>query len=132
LIWRDAQLRIILADEPDYPGFCRVIWNAHVAEFSELDPAQQQYLMQTVSTVERVVRDVMAPDKMNLASLGNQVPHLHWHLIPRYRDDPHFPLPVWAARQREVDAVLVAQRNTNARRLAQAVCTALTVFLPQG
>jgi diadenosine tetraphosphate (Ap4A) HIT family hydrolase len=42
----------------------------------------------------------MQPDKMNLASLGNQTPHVHWHVIPRFRDDRHFPTPVWAVPQR--------------------------------
>ena len=49
---------------------------------------------------ERVLRAELAPDKINLATLGNQVPHLHWHVIPRFADDAHFPDPVWAARRR--------------------------------
>ena len=47
------------------------------------------------------LRTVLAPDKINLASLGNVVPHLHWHVIPRFADDAHFPAPVWAARARD-------------------------------
>ena len=50
---------------------------------------------------EAALRKVMAPDKVNLASLGNVVPHLHWHVIPRFADDPHFPNPVWGARLRD-------------------------------
>jgi len=42
----------------------------------------------------------MGADKMNLASLGNQTPHVHWHVVPRFRDDRHFPGPIWAAAQR--------------------------------
>ena len=42
-----------------------------------------------------------APAKINLATLGNMVAHVHWHVIPRFADDPHFPQPVWGARQRE-------------------------------
>ena len=37
------------------------------------------------------------PDKMNLASLGNLVPHLHWHVIPRFENDPHLSAAIWAA-----------------------------------
>jgi diadenosine tetraphosphate (Ap4A) HIT family hydrolase len=44
---------------------------------------------------------VLQPDKINLASLGNVVPHLHWHVIPRFADDPHFPNPVWGQRLRD-------------------------------
>ncbi|MHB1094167.1 HIT family protein [Thiobacillus sp.] len=47
------------------------------------------------------MRDVMRPDKINLASLGNVVPHLHWHVVPRFGDDPHFPNPVWGKKLRE-------------------------------
>jgi diadenosine tetraphosphate (Ap4A) HIT family hydrolase len=57
-------------------------------------------LMDVLWQVELVVRDVMQPDKINLASFGNMVPHLHWHVIPRYTDDVHFPQPVWGQVQR--------------------------------
>jgi diadenosine tetraphosphate (Ap4A) HIT family hydrolase len=46
----------------------------------------------------------LQPDKINLASLGNMVPHLHWHVVPRWRDDSHFPAPIWAAAKRVVTA----------------------------
>jgi diadenosine tetraphosphate (Ap4A) HIT family hydrolase len=100
LLWQDAFCRIVLADEPDYPGFLRVMVNAHVKEMTDLAAADQLTLMRVVFAAESALREVMAPDKINLASLGNVVPHLHWHVIPRFADDPHFPNPVWGARQR--------------------------------
>ncbi len=100
ILWRDERCRVILVDDPDYPGFCRVIWHAHVAEMSDLAEADQLHLARTVLRVERAVRAVLRPHKINLASLGNQVPHLHWHVIPRFADDPHFPDAIWAARRR--------------------------------
>lgn len=100
LLWRDAGCRVVLVDEPDYPGFCRVIWNAHVAEMTDLDPAARRHCMQTVFAVERALRGLLSPDKINLASLGNVVPHLHWHVIPRFARDAHFPNPVWGRRRR--------------------------------
>ena len=57
--------------------------------------------MATVYTVEESLREVLQPDKINLASLGNLTPHLHWHVIPRYRQDKHFPQPIWGTVQRE-------------------------------
>ena len=60
--------------------------------------------MEVVFTVERAVRDAMAPHKMNVASLGNMVPHVHWHVIPRFSDYRHFPGPVWAAPRRDAAA----------------------------
>ena len=91
------QFRVILVDDANYPGFCRVIWNSHVAEMTDLAIANRSTLMQAVCKVEEAIRAVMQPDKVNLASLGNMVPHLHWHVIPRYRDDAHFPQPIWAS-----------------------------------
>lgn len=88
-------------DDPALPGFCRVIWNRHVAEMTDLDAASQQTLMRVVFAVETAVRKCFAPDKVNLASFGNVVPHLHWHVIPRWRDDRHFPEPIWGRQQRE-------------------------------
>ena len=100
LLVAHAQWRVILADEPGFPGFCRVIWREHVREMTDLTPAQRQALMNVVFTVERVVREQLRPDKINLASLGNMVAHLHWHIIPRWRHDSHFPGSVWSVAQR--------------------------------
>lgn len=92
------QLRVIaVRDEANAPAFCRVIWHEHVAEMSDLPPAQRAQLMETVFRVEAAMRDVLQPAKINLASLGNVVPHLHWHVIAHFEDDACFPAPIWAA-----------------------------------
>jgi diadenosine tetraphosphate (Ap4A) HIT family hydrolase len=104
VVWRDAQCRVVRVDVAGYPGFLRVVLGRHVAEMTDLAPAERDRLMQVVFAVERVLRDLYRPDKVNLASFGNQVPHLHWHVIPRYRDDAHFPEPVWGAQQRAAAA----------------------------
>jgi diadenosine tetraphosphate (Ap4A) HIT family hydrolase len=101
VLWRNQHLRVILVSEADYPAFCRVIWNAHVREMTDLGIRERKYLMAVVFAVEQALRDLLNPDKINLASLGNQVPHLHWHVIPRFADDAHFPDPVWAVRRRD-------------------------------
>jgi diadenosine tetraphosphate (Ap4A) HIT family hydrolase len=100
-IWRDARLRVVNAADPDYPGFLRVIWHAHVREMTDLEPSEREHCLLVVFAVERALRDTLRPVKINVASLGNQVPHLHWHVIPRFPDDAHFPDPVWAARNRD-------------------------------
>lgn len=87
--------RIIRVTDPVYPGFCRVVWNRHVAEMTDLGYRDQLVLMSVVLVVEETIRDLFNPDKINLASLGNVVPHLHWHIIPRWLDDKHFPEPIW-------------------------------------
>lgn len=99
-LWRDGRCRVVLADEP-FPGFCRVVWNAHVREMTDLTAPNRAHLMHVVYAVESALRARLTPVKMNLASLGNQTPHLHWHVVPRFSDDSHFPQPVWGPRQRE-------------------------------
>lgn len=121
VLWQDDAMRVVLVDEHDYPGLCRVIWNAHIAEFSDLSAAERDRLMRTVYAVERAQRSVMQPVKVNLASLGNQVPHVHWHVIPRFSNDPHFPQPIWAPRQRSVSEALLSARRAQATLLGEAV-----------
>ncbi len=125
VLWRDASERVVLADEPGFPGFTRVIRQAHVTEMSDLSGAERARLMALVLCVEEVQREMLRPHKVNLASLGNVVAHLHWHVIPRWRDDSHFPAPVWAAAARDGSArtarvidLLPAYRARLASRLA--------------
>jgi diadenosine tetraphosphate (Ap4A) HIT family hydrolase len=108
LVWRGTHLRVIRADEPGFPAFYRVVWNAHVAEFSDLDAGQRQHCMDVVVQVEQALRQHLQPTKINLATLGNMVAHLHWHVIARFDWDSHFPAPVWAAAQREREMALEA------------------------
>ena len=100
VLWDDGFARIVLAGEADHPGFCRVILNAHKKEMTDLAEAERARLMDLVFIVERALREMLLPDKVNLASLGNMVPHLHWHVIPRFSDDPHFPGSVWGSKGR--------------------------------
>jgi len=100
-LWRDELCRIVLVDDPHYPGFCRVILNRHVKEMTDLPQGERMQLMNVVFVVESVLRELLQPEKINLASLGNMTPHVHWHVIPRYSDDRHFPQPVWGEIQRD-------------------------------
>ncbi len=99
-LWQDPFCRVILVDDPAYPAFCRVILNAHIKEMTDLPEQDRQRLMSVVFAVESAVREFVRPDKINLASLGNMVPHLHWHVIPRFSDDKHFPDAIWAPAKR--------------------------------
>lgn len=101
VLWRDAFCRVVWVDDARYPGYCRVILDAHVREMTDLVSADRLRLMETVFSVEAAVREVARPDKVNLASLGNLVPHLHWHVIPRWAEDVHFPDAIWAPPRRE-------------------------------
>jgi diadenosine tetraphosphate (Ap4A) HIT family hydrolase len=103
LLWEDGYCRVVRvvgAERAAFPGFCRVIWHQHVGEMSVLSTGEARHLMDVVLATERALLSVVKPDKINLASLGNMVPHLHWHVIPRWKDDSHFPAPIWAAAKR--------------------------------
>jgi diadenosine tetraphosphate (Ap4A) HIT family hydrolase len=119
VLWRDRFCRVVVVDEPDYPGYCRVILQRHAREMTDLTPDERQQLMRIVLEVESVLRDALAPDKVNLASLGNMVPHVHWHVIPRFRDDRHYPAPIWAAPPRTHSAPRKFDAAALGRRLAE-------------
>jgi diadenosine tetraphosphate (Ap4A) HIT family hydrolase len=126
IVWEDGLCRVVRVGGDEgtaFPGYCRVIWRAHVAEMTDLDPGSRRHLMNVVYAVEAALRSLVAPDKINLAALGNMVPHLHWHVIPRWRDDSHFPAAIWAAPQKSV----VATRQAPATKaLTAAIVAALT------
>jgi diadenosine tetraphosphate (Ap4A) HIT family hydrolase len=104
MIWHNESCRVILAPEPLYPGWCRVVWTKHVTELTDLSVADRTTLMEVVFAVEEGLRKLLNPKKVNAASLGTIVPHLHWHMIPRFVDDPTYPQPVWTTPVREVSA----------------------------
>ena len=96
VLWCNDQLRIIAVNDDAHPGLTRVIWADHIAEMTQLPPQARDALMAAVWQVEQTQRQVLHADKINLAQFGNMVPHLHWHVIPRWADDSHFPEAIWA------------------------------------
>lgn len=125
LVWRGDDCRVVLVHDSDFPGFCRVIWNRHIVEMTQLSYGERELLMNLVFAVEDAVRSVMQPAKINLAALGNQVPHIHWHIIPRYEDDVCFPGSPWSARVREIADSVLKARSELAKELPQAIRAAI-------
>ena len=126
VIFSGPKLRVVRVAEQGLPAFYRVIWNAHVAEFSQLASEDRNACMAAVVCVEEALREHLQPTKINLAALGNMVPHLHWHVIARFDWDSRFPDPVWSLARREVaieriaavDAFRSAVEKQIAERLA--------------
>lgn len=112
---------VILVEDANYPGFARVIWKDHVREMSDLTDEDRLLVNDAVWKLEGAVREVMQPLKVNVASLGNVVPHLHWHVIPRHADDAHFPAPVWAQAVRSTDAAVLTERKALLPQLVEAI-----------
>lgn len=97
LVLQAPAWRVVRVVDANFPAFYRLVWQRHVAEFSDLDAAERLECMEAVVTIEYVLREALRPTKINLATLGNVVPHLHWHVIARFEGDSHFPNPIWGA-----------------------------------
>ena len=95
ILFTNKLFRIIHVHDEFYPGYIRLILNRHVAEMTDIDDKEAHNIFSTLLIIEQCIRDILNPDKINLACLGNVVPHLHWHIIPRYKNDRHFPNTVW-------------------------------------
>ncbi len=101
ILWQDDFCRVVLLNDTDYPAYCRVELLAHIKEMSDLPPPDRVRMMKTVFAVEVALREMFNPAKINLASLGNKTPHIHWHVIPRFENDKHFPNSHWGEALRE-------------------------------
>lgn len=124
-IWRNRNFYVIDASDKDLAGFVRVIATQHIKEMSELDENVRKELFEILTLIERVMIEVMSPDKVNWASLGNMVPHVHWHIIARYQDDAFFPGSVWSAKLRETDPKTLSVRRQQAQVMLDKIAQAL-------
>ena len=87
-----------LHEDQFFPGWTVVVFKRHATELFHLAPTERIQLMEEVSNLAKVLVESYDAKKMNYGLLGNQMPHIHWHLIPRLRDDPAPPEPVWRIR----------------------------------
>lgn len=121
-----ASCTLYLARDQRYRGTCRAIYDQrHVNRIDELTAAEWQQLAQDLWRAQRAIVRTVHCDHINLASLGNEVPHLHWHFIPRYRDDGLWGKPIWRA-----DAAPEGARRLTEPEYA-ALATALNEALSQ-
>lgn len=109
--WIDeAELRVaefehsyaILNRDQFFPGYCLLFTKNHVTELFHLEKQVRGELMEEVSRLAGALDAVFAPTKINYELLGNMVPHMHWHVIPRFGHDPLWPRPIWAEPHQEV------------------------------
>lgn len=131
VLWENKAIFVIDAAEKDWPGFIRVVAKSHTKEMSDFSLEERHHLYDVVNEVEKAVRDVMASDKVNLAQLGNMVPHVHWHVIARFKDDAAFPDAVWAPKRRETAPAVFAERAARHRRLLEELPLRLKAAFPQ-
>jgi diadenosine tetraphosphate (Ap4A) HIT family hydrolase len=97
VVWQFPHSIAFLGQWQYYQGYCVLISRTHATELSRLDDAERRSFLDEMCTLARAIEAAFAPLKLNYELLGNQVPHLHWHLFPRSAADPDRLKPVWLA-----------------------------------
>jgi diadenosine tetraphosphate (Ap4A) HIT family hydrolase len=100
VVWRFPCSVALLGPWQYYHGYCLLVSRRHATELSQLDGEQRRGYLDEMCLLARAVEESFRPHKLNYELLGNQVPHLHWHIFPRYRHDPEALKPVWLALDR--------------------------------
>ena len=100
LVWRFAHSVALLGPWQHYTGYCVLVSRIHAVELSRLPDAERRGFLDEMSLLAQAIEGAFPPRKMNYELLGNQVPHLHWHLFPRPADDADPLRPVWFALDR--------------------------------
>ena len=99
VVWHFPHSLALLGPWQFYTGYCALLCREHATELSQLGPRRAAYLDE-MATLAAAIEACFRPHKLNYELLGNQIPHLHWHLFPRSADDPERLQPVWIALER--------------------------------
>ena len=85
----------VMGDSQFFRGYCLLLCKEPVADLEELSPEFKRQFLEDMAKLSAAVSKVVKPHKMNLESLGNLVPHLHWHVFPRQLSEAEPTKPVW-------------------------------------
>lgn len=94
--------RVMLSRDQFFPGYTFVFTKDHVTELFHLDKQLRTVMLEEVSVVAQTLYNLFKPDKINYELIGNMVPHIHWHVVPRFCGDPLWPRTVWAEPHEEL------------------------------
>jgi len=97
VVWQFPHSVALLGPWQYYHGYCILVARQHATELSRLPEVDRRAYLDEMCLLARAIEECFQPHKMNYELLGNQVPHLHWHLFPRYAHDPDTLRPVWLA-----------------------------------
>jgi hydroxymethylbilane synthase len=100
VVWQFPHSIAFLGRWQFYQGYCVLVSRTHAAELSALDDAERRAYLDEMCVLARAIEAAFRPHKLNYELLGNQVPHLHWHLFPRSADDPNRLRSVWLTLDR--------------------------------
>lgn len=109
-----------------YRGHCQLVFDRrHAVGLESLSREEFAALMADFGTAARAIAAACQPDLMNYASLGNVVPHVHWHLVPRYHTDPRWGGPIYTTTPEEMPETLLddAEYRALAAAIRQQVVT---------
>lgn len=95
LVWSFPHSIALLGPWQRYHGYCVLVSRRHERELFDLPEEVRRAYLDEMCLLARAIDRAFGPHKLNYELLGNQVPHLHWHLFPRYQDDPARLAPVW-------------------------------------
>jgi len=99
VVYQNKNIRIE-TEESEIP-WLKIFTNSPYREMSDV-PAEIKFEIYTLlDIIEKEMIAYYAPDKINIASFGNYLPHVHWHIMARFSKDSYFPEPMWGKRQRE-------------------------------
>jgi diadenosine tetraphosphate (Ap4A) HIT family hydrolase len=87
-----------LHEDQFFPGWTVLVFKRHATELTQLTAKERSELIEEVTTVAQAVAAVFQPVKLNYALLGNQLPHIHWHVVPRLREDPAPLEAIWSVK----------------------------------
>ncbi len=113
IVWRFPNSVALLGTWQFYQGYCVLVSRRHATELHHLHESERRAFLEEMCLLARAVEECFHPHKLNYELLGNLVPHLHWHLFPRYARDPDAKKPVWLAIER-------AEHDEDLRRRLQA------------
>jgi len=103
--------RAFLHEDQFFAGYVLLVLRRHATELYRLEVAERRAHLEEVSRVAEALARVFRPVKMNYELLGNQVPHIHWHLVPRLSTDPDLRSPIWHVDHRPAPLAPAAARE---------------------
>lgn len=82
----------------------KIFTHSPYKEFSECSRAEKEMIWECLDIIEKEMLRYFSPAKINIASFGNMVQRVHWHIMARFNEDSYFPEPMWGMKQRKGDA----------------------------
>jgi len=108
-----------------YLGYSLLIYDKnHSIRSSQLRKTEWESFCEDLRISQLAIEKIVKPDHINIAALGNQLAHLHWHIIPRYNNDARWGKPIWTTHEIEMEVITLQRDKFNT--LAKEICAELT------